>query len=143
MRTDLTTNQTIIEPVACCGNVSVNTRAICLCLWMFVDYRSKGCFCCSPGERAAVFLQSSLAVQTLPWFLLVELYQDLPALFILLSSICDRMVLGRLYFIILTLVSLRGSKNEFIHKITRIFICSHSNTVTYKTQITSDMDLIV
>lgn len=81
MRTDLTTNQTISEPVACCGKVSVNTRAICLCLWMSVDYQVKAVFAVPVGERAAVILQSSLAVRTQPWFLLMELYQDLPATF--------------------------------------------------------------
>lgn len=48
-----------------------------------------------------------------------------------------------LYFITLTLDSLRESNNKFTLKITRIFICSHNNTITYKTQITSDMDVIV
>lgn len=108
---------------------------------MYIN-KVKALFAVSQGEKAAMSSKSSLAVQTQPWFLLVELYYDLLATFHTIEQYLAEGCCAGLYFIIQTLDCVRESNNRFIIKITRTFICSH-NTVTFKTQITSDMDLIV
>jgi len=57
LKNDLKTSQTVSKPVACCGKMSVDTQAICLCAQMLVDEPGKGSFCYCPRTEGSYVIK--------------------------------------------------------------------------------------